>query len=98
MFRSIYTHTRDIYVEVMKHKIRYHIPTYGEQEVLKILSIQKKSDGFIIELERTPPDKPSDQSLIYSVCRADDPPREHIETPSPSQRHPSITSRVSNSI
>lgn len=75
MFRSIYTHTRDIYVEIMKHKIRYHIPTYGEQEVLKILSIQKKSDGFIIELERTPPpiiNKSFVQPRLYSTDRTDD--------------------------
>lgn len=91
MFRSIYTHTRDIYVEVMKKRIRYHIPTYGEGEVLKVLSIQRKPDGFILELERNPT---PNQSLLYSIRKADDPPREYIETPSPSQRHPSITFRL----
>lgn len=89
MLRSIYTHTREIYVEVMKKRILYHIPTYGEEEVLKVVSIQKKIGGFILELERKPP--PSDQSFLYSLRRADDPPREHIETPSPSQRRTSIT-------
>ena len=54
MFRSIYTHTREIYVEVMKKRILYHIPTYGEGEVLKVISIERKLNGFVIELERKP--------------------------------------------
>lgn len=55
MLRAIYTHTREIYVEVMKRRVLYHIPTYGEDEVLKVISIQKKIGGFVIELERAPP-------------------------------------------
>jgi hypothetical protein len=54
MLRTIYTHTRNIYVEVMKTRIIYHIPTYGEDEIMKILSLQRKEGGFVIELERKP--------------------------------------------
>jgi len=38
----------------MKSRIKYHIPTYGDGEVLKVLSLQKNHGGFILELERQP--------------------------------------------
>jgi hypothetical protein len=38
----------------MKKRILYHIPTYGEGEVLKVISIERKLNGFVIELERKP--------------------------------------------
>jgi len=54
MIRPIYTHSREIFVEIMKSRIKYHIPTYGDGEVLKVLSLQKNHGGFILELERQP--------------------------------------------
>jgi hypothetical protein len=54
MLRAIYTHSRDIYVEVMKRSVKYHIPTYGDGEVLKVISIEKKPGGFVLELQREP--------------------------------------------
>ena len=54
MLRPIYTHTRDIYVEIMKSRVFYHIPSYEDDVVLKMLSLQKRVGGFILELERKP--------------------------------------------
>lgn len=62
--RTLYTHSRDVLVEVGKNSVKYNIPIYNDSITGKLLNVHKNHSYLVIEMERIEvPEKPREIAL-----------------------------------